>query len=51
MLDYDLSTSNRVKVTIYGKIIDEKYTVYFFENKELTLEQVMLLDKFKKILK
>ena len=51
MLDYDLSTSNRVKVTIYGKIIDEKYTSLLFENKELTLEQVMLLDRVQKNIK
>ena len=51
MLDYDLNTSNRVKVTIYGKIIDEKYTSLLFENKELTLEQVMLLDRVQKNIK
>lgn len=48
MLDYDFSENNRVKVTIYGKIIDEKYTSLLFENKDMTLEEVMLLDRVQK---
>ena len=48
MLDYDLSESNRVKVTIYGKVIDEKYTSLLFENNDLDLEEVMLLDRVQK---
>ena len=48
MLDYDLSEFNRVKVIIYGKIIDEKYTSLLFENKNLSLEKVMLLDRVQK---
>lgn len=51
MLDYDLSENNRVKVTIYGKVIDEKYTSLLFENKDLTLEEVMLLDRVQKGIK
>lgn len=51
MLDYDLSENNRVKVTIYGKIIDEKYTSLLFENKDLSLEEVMLLDRVQKGIK
>ena len=48
MLDYDLSEFNRVKVIIYGKIIDEKYTSLLFENKNLSLEKVMFLDRVQK---
>ena len=48
MLDYDLSESNRVKVTIYGKVIDEKYTSLLYENNDLSLEEVMLLDRVQK---
>ena len=48
MLDYDFSESNRVKVTIYGKVINEKYTSLLFENKDLSLEKVMLLDRVQK---
>ena len=48
MLDYNLSESNRVKVTIYGSVLNEKYTSVLFENKDLTLEEVMLLDRVQK---
>lgn len=48
MLDYDFSENNRVRVTIYGKVINEKYTSLLFENKNLSLEKVMLLDRVQK---
>lgn len=48
MLDYDFSENNRVRVTIYGKVINEKYTSVLFENKNLSLEEVMLLDRVQK---
>lgn len=48
MLDYDLSESNRVKVTIYGTVLNEKYTSVLFENRDLTLEEVMLFDRVQK---
>lgn len=48
MLDYDFSESNRVRVTIYGKVLNEKYTSLLFENKNLSLEKVMLLDRVQK---
>ena len=51
LLDYDLSEFNRVKVIIYGKIIDEKYTSLLFENKNISLEKVMLLDRVQKNIK
>lgn len=48
MPDYDLSEENRVKVTIYGKIIDEKYSKILLENTNLSLVEVMLLDRVQK---
>lgn len=48
MPDYDLSEENRVKVTIYGKILDEQYSKLLLENTELSLVEVMLLDKVQK---
>ena len=48
MLDYDFSEDNRVRVTIYGKVINEKYTSVLFENNDLSLETVMLLDRVQK---
>ena len=48
MPDYDLSEENRVKVTIYGKILDEQYLKLLLENTDLTLTEVMLLDRVQK---
>lgn len=48
MPDYDLSEKNRVKVIVYGKIIDTNYTRLLFHNKSLDLETVFLLDKVQK---
>lgn len=48
MPDYDLSKHDQVEVTVYGKIIDEKYTYMLFRHPELTLETVYLLDKVQK---
>lgn len=46
--DYDLSDKNRVKVTIYGKIIDENYSRILHEKTELPLETIFLLDRVQK---
>lgn len=46
--DYDLNESNRVKVTLYGKIIDEKYSKILFEKTNLDIDKVMLLDRVQK---
>ena len=46
--DYDLSEDNRVKVTLYGKIIDKKYTKILFEQTNLDIDKVMLLDRVQK---
>lgn len=48
MPDYDLSETNRVKVTLYGKILDENYSRLLFEKTSLNIEDVMLLDRVQK---
>ena len=48
MPDYDLTTKNQVSVTVYGKILDERYTYILFEHPELDLETVFLLDQVQK---
>ena len=46
--DYDLSEDSRVKVTLYGKIIDENYSKILFEKTDLDISEVMLLDRVQK---
>lgn len=48
MPDYDLSIEGRINVILYGKIIDEKYTKILFEQTNLSIEKVMLLDRVQK---
>lgn len=48
MPDYDLSVEERVKVVLYGKILDEKYTKILFEKTDLDIGIVMLLDRIQK---
>lgn len=48
MPDYDLSNGNQVRVKIYGKILDERYTYILFNPPELDLETVYLLDQVQK---
>lgn len=45
---YDLSETNRVKVKIYGKILDRNYTQLLNADKELDIHTVFLLDKIQK---
>lgn len=45
---YDLEESNRVKVTLYGKILDRNYTQLLHSNAALDLRTVFLLDKVQK---
>ncbi len=47
MPEYDLS-DEKVKVTIIGKVIDEAFARILTENRDLTLMQIMLLDKVQK---
>lgn len=50
MPDYDFS-NNQVGVTVYGKILDDKYTQLLFRQPDLDLETVYLLDRVQKKLK
>lgn len=45
--DYDLS-NNKVKVTIIGKILNEDFARILKKNPELSLEDIILLDKVQK---
>ena len=45
---YDLSDANRVKVTLYGKVLDKNYTQLLHANADLDLLTVFLLDKVQK---
>lgn len=45
--DYDLS-NERVKMTLSGKILDMDYARLLARNKDLTLEEIMMLDKVQK---
>ena len=45
---YDLEDPNRVKVTIYGRILDKNYTQLLHSNENLNLREVFILDKVQK---
>ena len=45
---YDLNTINRVKVIVYGKILDKNYTQLLYSNGDLDMKTVFLLDKVQK---
>ncbi|MCA6396983.1 MAG: putative DNA binding domain-containing protein [Cytophagales bacterium] len=47
MPDYDLS-GGKVKVTISGKVLDIEYARLLARNKDLTLEEIIMLDKVQK---
>lgn len=47
MPDFDLS-GGKVKVAISGKILDLEYARLLAQNKELTLEEIIMLDKVQK---
>lgn len=46
--DYDLSENRRVKVTLYGKVIDENYSKLLANRPAMTFEEVLLLDRVQK---
>ncbi|NGX55608.1 MAG: hypothetical protein KR126chlam2_01245 [Chlamydiae bacterium] len=46
--DYDLSDSNHVKLTIYGKLIDENYSRLLIEQEDLSLSEILALDSIQK---
>ncbi len=45
---YDLEDLNRVKVTIYGKVLDKNYTKLLHANGDMDLKTVFLLDQVQK---
>lgn len=46
--DYELSTANQVGVVVYGKVLDENYTWVLFDNPNLDIETVFLIDRIQK---
>ena len=49
MPDYEIDAANKeVAVRLYGNAINEKYTTLLKENKDLTLEDCILLDAVQK---
>ncbi len=48
MPDYNLSEPERVKVRIFGKVIDERYTRMLMKRTDLGLWEVIALDKVQK---
>ncbi len=45
---YDLEIVDRVRVTIYGKILDKNYTQLLHANGDLNMQTVFMLDKVQK---
>jgi len=48
MPDYNRSTANEVVLTMPGTVIDENYSLMLLERKDLTLQEIVLLDKVQK---
>lgn len=48
MPDYDLSSQNEVRVTVYGKVLNETYMHILFDRPDLDLQTVFLLDQVAK---
>ena len=48
MPDYDLDTANEVRVTIYGKVLDESYTRVLHDHPEFDLTTIYLIDRVQK---
>jgi len=46
--DYDLTVPGKVSVSLFGRILDERYTRLLMERLDLDLMQVMLLDRIQK---
>ncbi len=46
--DYDLEKPGQVSVSISGRILDERYTRLLMEQPQLTLTQVIMLDRIQK---
>lgn len=48
MPDYNISTGTQVEVTVYGKTIDDNYMHILYDNQDLDLQTVFLLDRVQK---
>ena len=48
MPDYDLSEPGQVSVRIYGKTLDMKYTHILYDNPNMSLEMIYMIDKVQK---
>lgn len=48
MPDYDLSEERRVKVTLYGKVIDANYSRLLANNPSISFNEIVLLDRIQK---
>jgi ATP-dependent DNA helicase RecG len=48
MPTYDISDETHTKVTIHGKLLNENYTWQLYSHPELTMEEVIALDKVQK---
>lgn len=48
MPDFDLSETGEIRVSIAGRILDENYSKLLMKQVDLSLEQVILLDKVQK---
>jgi len=46
--DYDFSRNRQVSVTIFGRVINENYTRVLFDNRDIDLETVFLIDRVQK---
>ena len=46
--EYDLTEPTHVQMTIYGKLIDENYSRILMEEQDLSLAEVILLDRIQK---
>ena len=46
--DFDFSDYNHVRLTIYGKLIDENYSRLLMEREDLSLPEVLALDQIQK---
>lgn len=46
--DYEFPANNQVNVTVYGKVIDDNYSRILFDNPNLEIETVFLIDSVQK---
>ncbi|MBQ4086851.1 MAG: putative DNA binding domain-containing protein [Clostridia bacterium] len=46
--DYEFPDNNQVNVTVYGKVIDDNYSRVLFDNPNLEIETVFLIDSVQK---